>query len=48
MSRRVNLSCEVKGLIPGATAKASVKSANELLELDPNLGDLTLTRMKRR
>ena len=48
MIRRVNVCSLVKGLIPEASAKASLNRANLLHALDPNPGDLTMTRMKRR
>ena len=48
MSRRVIVCSLVKGLIPGAVGKPSLNRANLLHAIDPNLGDLTMARMKRR
>ena len=47
MMRRVVVRSEVKGLRPGAVAKASLNGANELRAADPKRDDLALARMKR-
>ena len=46
MSQRVILRSEVKP-IGVAEAKASLKRANELREIDPKPGDLSMARVKR-
>lgn len=47
MIQRVIICSEVKGLSPGAVAKASVNSANKLHVIDPKASDLTMVRVKR-
>jgi len=46
MSQRVILRSEVKPL-GVAVAKASLNRANELREVDPKPGDLSMARLKR-
>lgn len=48
MSRRVIVRSLVKGLIPEAVGKPSLNRATVLRAIDPNPGDLTMVRMKRR
>ena len=44
--RRVTLCSEVKDLRSGAEAKASLNRANELHDVDPKPGDLSMARLK--
>ena len=45
MGQRLNLSCELKPIGVGE-AKASLNRATEYVGLDPNPGDLGMTRLK--
>ena len=46
MVRRVYVTGEVKGLRPGAEAKASLKRALKSVVYDPKPGDLPMIRLK--
>ena len=46
MDRRVSVGGQVKGVPPGAVAKASLNRANVSLGVDPKPGDLPMARMK--
>ena len=46
MSRRVTFSSKVKAETAAAVAKASLNRANELLGVDPKLGELSMARLK--
>ena len=47
MIRRVTFCRKVKGVTPGAGAKASLNRAIEWQEVDPKPGELTMARVKR-
>ena len=42
------MTSKVKGVKPGAAAKASLKRANEFVAVDPKPGDLSMSRLKRK
>ncbi len=46
MVRRVNVSGKVKGLRPGAEARASLNRAVKSDVFDPKPGDLSMVRLK--
>ena len=46
MSRRVTCIGEVKSLRDGAEGKPSLNRANESVQVDPKLGDLSMVRVK--
>ena len=46
MDRRVTLCSEVKDLRFGAEVKASLNRTNELHDVDPKPGDLSMGRLK--
>ena len=46
MVRRVYVWSEVKDFRSGAEARASLKRANELHDVDPKPGDLSMGRLK--
>ena len=46
MIRRLTVTSQVKGLWPGAEAKASLNRANELVAVDAKPRDLRMGRMK--
>ena len=46
MDRRVTLCSEVKDLRSGAEVKASLNRTNELHDVDPKPGDLSMGRLK--
>ena len=48
MSRRVIVCSKVKEFISGAEGKPSLNRAIKLHAIDPNPGDLSMARMKRR
>ena len=46
MSQRVTLCSLVKGLIPGAAAKASLNRAKQYVVMDPKPDELDMSRAK--